>query len=59
MELNEVLVLNQNGYMGQSTLRELSYAYKAGKAIRFLEPVSGDVQAEIQFGRVPPCLVVL
>ena len=50
---DEVLFLNVGGYMGQSTLRELSYAYQASKAIRFLEAVGGDVQAEIQFGRTP------
>jgi hypothetical protein len=35
---DEVLFLNVNGYMGQSTLRGFEYAVKLGKKIRFLEP---------------------
>lgn len=35
---DEVLFLNVDGYMGESTRRELDYARKAGKMIRFLEP---------------------
>ena len=34
---DEVLFLNVEGYMGESTLRELEYARKLGKRIRFLE----------------------
>jgi len=37
---DEVLILNVNGYIGQSTRRELEYAKAHGKRIRFLEEVS-------------------
>jgi hypothetical protein len=48
---DEVLFLNVGGYMGQSTLSELSYAYKAGKRLRFLEPLNTDLALSI--GRTP------
>lgn len=35
---DEVLILNVNGYVGQSTRRELEYARVGGKKIRWLEP---------------------
>lgn len=35
---DEVLILNKDGYIGESTRRELFYAIKSGKTIRFLEP---------------------
>lgn len=35
---DEVLILNSEGYVGQSTRRELHYAIAHGKKIRFLEP---------------------
>jgi DNA-binding MarR family transcriptional regulator len=35
---DEVLVLNQGGYMGESTAREIIYARGLGKPLRFLEP---------------------
>jgi hypothetical protein len=35
---DEILFLNRDGYMGDSTLAELDYARKCGKHIRFLEP---------------------
>lgn len=35
---DEVLILNVNGYIGESTNNELRYARSKGKAIRFLEP---------------------
>lgn len=34
---DEVLILNVGGYIGESTGRELEYARKLGKVIRFLE----------------------
>lgn len=34
---DEVLILNVGGYIGESTKRELDYARKHGKIIRFLE----------------------
>lgn len=36
---DEVLVLNLEGYIGESTRRELAYARASGKRIRFWEPV--------------------
>jgi hypothetical protein len=36
---NEVLILNVGGYIGESTRRELEYAKKHGKKIRWLEEV--------------------
>lgn len=35
---DEVLVLNVDGYVGESTARELAYARRLGKRVRFLEP---------------------
>lgn len=35
---DEVLILNVGGYIGESTARELAYARKLGKTVRFLEP---------------------
>lgn len=35
---DEVLILNIDGYIGESTSNELAYAKKMGKIIRFLEP---------------------
>jgi hypothetical protein len=39
---DEVLILNVDGYIGQSTRRELDYAITHGKKIRFLEPTDED-----------------
>ena len=35
---DEVLILNVDGYIGESTQNELNYARKKEKIIRFLEP---------------------
>lgn len=35
---HEVLVLNVGGYIGESTRREIAYAERMGKLIRWLEP---------------------
>jgi predicted HAD superfamily Cof-like phosphohydrolase len=35
---DEVLILNVDGYIGESTRRELEYARRQGKVVRFLEP---------------------
>lgn len=35
---DEVLILNVGGYIGESTRRELDYAVRLGKKVRFLEP---------------------
>jgi hypothetical protein len=37
---DEVLFLNVDGYIGESTRRELAYARSLGKVIRFLEPTT-------------------
>ncbi len=34
---DEVLILNVDGYIGESTGRELAYAYKLGKFVRYLK----------------------
>ncbi len=39
---DEVLILNVGDYIGESTSRELEYARKCGKCIRFLEDHIGD-----------------
>ena len=35
---DDVLIINVGGYIGPSTRRELVYAQRQGKRIRFLEP---------------------
>ena len=35
---NEILVLNVGDYIGDSTRREIAYARRMGKVIRYLEP---------------------
>lgn len=35
---DEVLILNVNDYIGESTARELAYAQSLGKVVRYLEP---------------------
>lgn len=37
-EADEVLILNVEGYVGESTLREIAYAQQQNKRIRWLEP---------------------
>jgi hypothetical protein len=53
---DEVLILNVGGYVGPSTLRELSYALYCGKTIRFLEPVPADYLTQVPsfFELAPP-----
>lgn len=36
---DEVFVLNVDGYVGESTRREIRYATSLGKPIRYLEPL--------------------
>ena len=38
---DEVLILNVEGYIGESTRRELAYAIVTGRGIRFLEHEAG------------------
>ena|SRR5450755_1630890 len=42
---NEILVLNVGGYIGESTRREIEYAQKLGKRVRWLESVGEEMQA--------------
>jgi hypothetical protein len=50
---DEVLVLNVGGYIGDSTSREIIYAVKSGKKIRWLEqPKDYDIQRLIALGDV-------
>lgn len=35
-----ILVLNVGGYIGESAAREIAYARKRGKVIRYLEPMT-------------------
>jgi hypothetical protein len=37
---DEILVLNCENYIGQSTAREIAYAQSLGKRVRYLEPSS-------------------
>jgi hypothetical protein len=39
---DEVLILNVDGYIGESTSRELAYAQRLGKRIRFLADASAE-----------------
>ena len=41
---DEVLILNVDGYIGNSTARELFYARSLGKPIRFLEPSNMEME---------------
>ena len=36
---DEIFVVNWKGYIGKSTKREIEYAGKQGKPIRYLEPI--------------------
>ena len=42
---DEILVLNVDGYVGESTQREIDYARMVGKRVRWLEPVVEEVSA--------------
>ena len=37
---DEVLILNVDGYIGESTRKEMNYAFQQGKVMRFLEKVN-------------------
>ena len=39
---SEILVLNVHGYIGESTRREIGFAFVKGKKIRFLEEDKGE-----------------
>lgn len=44
---DEVFVINVNGYIGQSTRKEIEYATRSGKQISYLEPVPEDEELVI------------
>lgn len=44
---DEILVINVGGYIGESTTREIHYAYRKGRLIRFLEELSPDKLGEL------------
>ena len=35
---DEIFVINVGGYIGESTKREIAYAQKTGKKVKYLEP---------------------
>jgi hypothetical protein len=35
---DEIFVINVDGYIGESTMREIAYAERTGKTIKYLEP---------------------
>jgi hypothetical protein len=40
---DEVLVLNKDGHIGETTLQEIEYAVRQGKELRWLEPPSDEL----------------
>jgi hypothetical protein len=44
---DEILVLNVNGYVGDSTRSEIAYAVAAGKRVRWLEPPEGSTDEPV------------
>ena len=44
---DEIFVLNVGGYIGESTSREIAYAQKTGKEIKYLEPVGGELSVGV------------
>lgn len=36
---DELFIINQHGYIGESTRNEINYAIKKGKPIKYLEPI--------------------
>ncbi len=40
MDGDEVFIINVGGYIGSSTQSEIEYAMKAGKQVRYLEPLT-------------------
>ena len=39
---DEIFVVNPNNYIGESTDREIQYAYARSKTVRFLDPVGEE-----------------
>jgi len=50
---DEIFVVNVDGYYGASTSREIAYARRLGKPIRWLVPQSTDALAPDDDGRAP------
>ena len=50
---DEVMILNVDGYIGESTRKELDYARNQGKVIKFLEPLEHKQWDCIEVDRVP------
>lgn len=50
---DEVLILNVGDYVGQSTRREVQYALRRGKILRWVEPTSSDILPVSSVGEVP------
>ena len=42
---DEIFVINKGGYIESSTRSEIEYAHARGKAVRYLEEVSGEVRS--------------
>ena len=38
---DEIFVINVDGYIGESTKREIAYALTHGKVIKYLQPIKG------------------
>lgn len=43
---DEIFVINVNGYVGESTKREIAYAKACGKTVRSLVPIPDDSYAD-------------
>ena len=41
---DEIFVVNVNGYIGKSTAREIAYAEKIGKPVKYLEPLGQSLR---------------
>lgn len=44
---DEIFVINIGGYIGPSTRREIEFAQRLGKIVRYLEPAPGSGPAEV------------
>lgn len=44
---DELFVVNPNGYIEYETQLEIQYAYKNGKLVKYLEPISTDIASII------------
>ena len=44
---DEILVINPGGYIGASTRREIAYAERIGRPVRYLETASGEAATAV------------